>query len=989
MLIRALQAAAGNFGVTGYAIDNSLRFNDNDSAYLSRTPSVAGNRKTWTWSGWVKRGNLSGSGVFSIFQQRADSDLSQQFGLQFRDDAIRIIDQNNASTQGLLDTTAVFRDVSGWYHIVVSVDTTDATTVDRVKLYVNGDRITSFSSPDYWPLNYDTSVNNTVRALIGVQRPNASATLNNYFDGYMAEINLIDGQALTADDFGEINATTGEWSPKRYAGTYGTNGFYLNFIDPLELGKDASENLPEPVVTIQNDMETAIPVFSPSTGITQSTDRSVSGTHSMRVYRVNSSDSLLSSVFTSTDGGELSFYANIAVRGSTLDDTTFTFRNSNPNVNPSFGVNFYRENDGSIHYYRPTSAITGEAIDTNVSMSLNVWYKFQYLFDSVNTTFTITNISTGSVLYTATSPHYGAQVDQINLSDADSNWTYYIDDVVAKVNLGWASKNLASTDQMIDTSTNNFSVLNSTATLTALSEGNLQAAGSVNNQWQTAISGVGVSSGKWYFEAFVKASTFPEQSFIGITQNSSQGLSVGYLGSTANSWGYYLQGNKYNNSSGSAYGAAYTTGDVVALALDMDAGSVTFYKNNVSQGVAYTGLTGTMFLGVSVLTNPDVAVMVANFGADSSFAGNKTGQGNTDANGKGDFYYAPPTGYLALCTDNLPAPAIEQPETQFNVVTYTGNGTSQSVTGVGFQPDFVWIKKRNTSDFGSHQFVDIVRGLDKYIFSDATNAEVTAADRVTSFDSDGFSLSSALQVNENSDTYVAWCWKAGGTAVTNTDGSITSQVSANVDAGFSIVGYTGTGSAATVGHGLNSAPDFTIIKNRDLATAWIAFHSSRSGERGILNGTNAFIATTTYYTSDPTDTVLNLNSISNVNGSGDALIAYCFHSVEGFSKFGSYVGNGSTDGTFVYTGFKPSLIMTKRTNSAGSWEITDSGRSPSNVVNKYLYANLANADSTFDNLDFLSNGFKFRNNATGNNNSGDTYIYMAFAEHPFNYATGR
>ena len=392
------------------------------------------------------------------------------------------------------------------------------------------------------------------------------------------------------------------------------------------------------------------------------------------------------------------------------------------------------------------------------------------------------------------------------------------------------------------------------------------------------------------------------------------------------------------------------------------------------------------------------SIVNANFGQDSSFAGNKTAQGNTDDNGYGDFYYAPPTGYLALCTANLTLDAAmdpingNSPQDYFNTVLYTGNGSTQSITGVGFQPDWCWIKKR-AGENASHCIHDAVRGAGKRLKSDSTVAEYDAGTLdIQSFDSDGFSLGGGGLVNQSTHTYAAWNWKANGSGVSNTDGSITSTVSANTDAGFSIVSYTGTGANATVGHGLLSAPDMIIVKNRDSGSGnWLVYHSSVGAEYApFLNSTIApYDAFESWQDTSPTNSVFYIGTFNSA--SGENHIAYCFHSVEGFSKFGSYTGNGSTDGPFVYTGFRPAFVMVKITSAPENWTIFDDERSEYNLAQLGLYANLSNAEATIstNGIDMVSNGFKLRGTGNRTNGSGYTYIYMAFAENPFKYANAR
>jgi len=326
----------------------------------------------------------------------------------------------------------------------------------------------------------------------------------------------------------------------------------------------------------------------------------------------------------------------------------------------------------------------------------------------------------------------------------------------------------------------------------------------------------------------------------------------------------------------------------------------------------------------------------------------------------------------------------------FNTVLYTGTGATHNITGVGFQPDWVWIKHRNNPTAYNHRLYDSVRGATKNIASNETDAEITSSTELTSFDSDGFTLGSGNPANQNTINHVAWNWLAGTTA-SNTDGSITSSVSANTTAGFSIVSYTGNNTAgATVGHGLSQEPDVMIFKNRsDGTTAWCVYHSAKgTSGTGRLNATNAF-GDTTFITTTPSSSVFTLTNTTIVNGSSNSIIAYCFAEKKGFSKFGSYTGNGSTDGTFVYTGFKPAFVIQKRYSSIGSWYLWDNVREPSNVVTKRLVANTTAAEaSNYNTLDFLSNGFKFRDTNNEWNGSGDSYIYMAFAKHPFVSSTG-
>nr|BAR15293.1 hypothetical protein [uncultured Mediterranean phage uvMED]BAR15312.1 hypothetical protein [uncultured Mediterranean phage uvMED] len=329
---------------------------------------------------------------------------------------------------------------------------------------------------------------------------------------------------------------------------------------------------------------------------------------------------------------------------------------------------------------------------------------------------------------------------------------------------------------------------------------------------------------------------------------------------------------------------------------------------------------------------------------------------------------------------------ITKPSDYFNTKLYTGNGSTNAITGVGFQPDFVWIKDRSGTN--NHELNDAVRGANHQVFSNLTNAETTPTNHLNAFNSDGFTLGNDGSVNTNSSNYCSWNWKANGAGSSNTDGSITSSVSANTTSGFSIVSYTGTGANATVGHGLGSKPKFIIIKSRDKVDNWHCYHESIGATKVIwLDLTSASASTSPFMQdTEPTSSVFSLGNNTAVNTSGFDHIAYCFAEKQGYSKFGSYTGNGNADGTFVYTGFKPSWVMVKQTNASGnSWHIKDNKRSSFNVVDDSIYANMNIAEVANNsalNTDFLSNGFKLKNTDGSSNGGGASYIYMAFAEEP-------
>jgi hypothetical protein len=335
--------------------------------------------------------------------------------------------------------------------------------------------------------------------------------------------------------------------------------------------------------------------------------------------------------------------------------------------------------------------------------------------------------------------------------------------------------------------------------------------------------------------------------------------------------------------------------------------------------------------------------------------------------------------------------SIVKPTDYFNTVLYTGNGSTQSITGVGFQPDWVWVKSRSNTT--NHSAYDIIRGVQQELRPNSTDAGATRSTGLTSFDSDGFSAGSNININNSGYTYASWNWLAGGTASSNSDGDITSTVSANTAAGFSIVSYTGTGTASdTVGHGLGVTPAMIIVKNRTEATSWCVTHKSLTTDKVLrLDGNNAEgdIGDGELDSPPNNSSTFGFNNgtsgtpLKVVNESSDNYIAYCFAEKKGYSKFGSYTGNASTDGTFVYTGFKPAFIIGKITSDANEWFLIDNKRSTFNVANKSVYANTNAVENTNHDVDFLSNGFKIRDSDGTVNVSGGSYIYLAFAENPF------
>mgnify|MGYP002623356700 CR=1 FL=1 len=550
----------------------------------------------------------------------------------------------------------------------------------------------------------------------------------------------------------------------------------------------------------------------------------------------------------------------------------------------------------------------------------------------------------------------------------------------------------AGNDSLIDTPTNytaasgnnggNYCTLNPLKNQTqTLKNGNLESNGTSGRSTGTLY----VSSGKFYWE-FTAGTDY---TMSGI-ESSTSPYSASYPGE--NDQQYALYGNAgsgllYHNGSTSSFDG-FVSGDVIGVALDMDNGNLYFYKNGSamnSGNAAVTGLTGSWTANCR--------------------SGSGAFNGDTVFNfGQRPFAYTPPTGYKSLCTTNLPDPTIADGSTAMDPVIYTGAGGTQTISSLNFSPDFVWIKSRNIAD--QHCLFDTVRGALARLQSNSTNVEasVNQYGSLTAFNSDGFTLtagsSSSDQTHGSGNTYVAWTWDGGTSTVSNTDGSITSNVRANASAGFSIVTYTGTGSNATFGHGLNAAPELVIVKCRSHTQNWAVYSSYASGaatpaeEYAYLNSTNGWSSTNAgpfWNNTSPTNSVVHVGTDNDTNGSSRTYVAYCFAPVAGYSAFGSYTGNGNADGPFVFTGFRPRWILFKASSITGDWRLMDTARDSYNPADSQLYPNNSDAEisSSSHDVDYLSNGFKVVTSSTAMNTSGATYIWAAFAEHPFKTARAR
>ena len=1055
-------------------LERSLKFEDGDSPYLLRTPSGAGNKRSFAISMWVKRGNLGSNHILmNVF---VTASPNNQGVLRFNSsDQLQF---TNFSGEYDIVTNGVFRDTTSWFHIVVRVDTTQSTASERIKLYVNGTLQTSLATSTYPTQNLDLEWNTANKHLIGARTDNSTPTPIQEFDGYLADVKLVDGEALGPESFGrDVN---GVWLPKDYTGdSCGYNGFELDFAKT----STGAEYTP-PSSAFTDDADQQFKLVEASNGTTSFTDEE--GASISRVGNTIHSNAAAkfgsTSVYFDGSGDNLSvggngyLYSSLNGANKTLEawvyPTAYHYGwimsySTNQHYH-GFAMNT-NETNAYLAYGGNNGGSVSSQINGGVFPALNQWYHIAMQRDASTVSF----LFNGELIGTHSSPgnnptgtrgplkigsqhYYGGSnrsffqgyMDEVRISNTGSRYSYSYGNSLGADASGrgnhFAPNGFVSTDVVIDNPDNNFATPIGAGIAESQdyqsyyqptsSEGNLKVTGS-SSGWSNGSSNFGVASGKWYAECIVN-------SWV-----NSQYVRIGLRARPARTYDeYFVLGNGTGQLDGSARNSrlpSFSTGDVIQFALDLENQAFYLGKNGTWGNSATTaeieaGTTTNAFASGSEVPINDgheyffyaqphstSTSITWNFGQDDTFNGEKTTAGNTDANGQGKFQYEPPSGFLAQCAANLeeslisPNPsASAAPGDFFNTVLYTGNDGTQTITGVGFQPDWVWIKARNQTRF--HNVFDSLRGTGRNIRTNSTNAEVNDNDTLTAFTTDGFSLGNdgtgARGTNYSTDNYVAWCWKAGGApTATNTGGRnptagsvmidgvastdplpeadiYPTKMSVNTISGFSIVLWTGDGNASvTIGHGLNETPELIIYKGRDSTYAWPVWYKTFSTTSGFfLNATNS-AASHGRVKSVPTNTVIGNVELNYTNELNKGNIAYCFHSVEGYSKIGSYTGNGNADGVFVYTGFRPAWIMTKKSSGSGNWYINDSARSPLNPTSSFganLYADLSNAESG-NGMDMLSNGFKIRNTDSSQNTNGSTYIYMAFAEAESKQANAR
>jgi hypothetical protein len=1244
------EAAAAQAG-GGFQIDRSLRFNSADSAYLNRTPSSAGNRRTFTFSCWVKRVKDDASPV-NLFAAG-----SNKFRIAFGVGTtayLQVYDYNGSSYNFNKGSAASYRDFSAWYHVVVAIDTTDSTADDRVKMYVNGSRITDlYTGTNINPSqNLDTYVNSTSNAhYIGYLGDNT-----NYLDAYLADVHFIDGQALAPTDFGEYD-NNNVWQPKEFEGNYTTSGVSFDFAEQelyaggtrealfdgststgcnfRKTSASSSSTVPSNTKRIKVTFPTA------KTGVTKLRIYGGGNTSSTNKVWYNDDESTMitnndpvgwktvytgsaitinSISFGTSDGG--SNLRAIEINDVVLTDAveqginSFRLDFSDASSNAALGTDSSGNNNDWTVNNLTSSAIFGVSFDGSgdrlkVADDADLAFgtgeftvEMYFICDTVsgndvlydsraatgNSSDGFSIVRNGNLLRTYTSGSYkvtssttlstgqlyhlavtresttqkmfldGTLVGSATVSNdfsqqkatigsdvnGSESWDGFISNVrlvkgtaVYTSNFTAPTGNLTNVtntvllccqsstsvteatvspgtitafgnvfvkstakdiDSLIDTPTNyvassgnnggNYATLNPLYNDAVLANGNLEWNGDGSISHKCTTGTIGMSSGKYYWEAEYTVASY---SYVAIGMQKVGTPVVAVIPGYNQDYAFSIissSGTLYYNNTGSSYGVSWAVGDIIGVRYDN--GSVYFYKNGVIMNggtPAVTGLTGTW---VPIVHNIENGAWAVNFG-------------------QRPFASTLPTDHLSLCTTNLPNPTIADGSTAFGATLWTGNGSTQTISGLNHSPDFIWHKIRSIA--GGHQLYDSVRGTSKRLRSDTADVESTL-NGVTAFNSDGWTMTAG---NNSGESYVSWTWDAetvanpvgdiwqgsatkyigvkfssasggtisfgqtsgsttvevwkssdnsnwtqiGGTltlsdghtltftdqyvyirntsnatfsnwyaaatngadghyssvtypsgaswggpaytdydwrddgGVINTDGSFTSTVRANLSAGFSIIGYNGNATVgATIGHGLNSAPEWLVFKNRDEgAGSWYVYHKSVGPTKYLtLDRTHNAITNNFLNNTAPTNSVITLNNTAEVNAIGQGIICYAWTPVEGYSAFGSYTGNGSSDGPFVFCGFRPRWILVKNTSINGSnWRIVDTARNTYNEANLLLNPNSSNDEqtTTANEFDILSNGFKLRGTDNDTNGSAETLIYAAFAEHPFKTSRAR
>ena len=937
-------------------IANSLIFDAASNVSLTRTPSGAGNRKTFTVSVWVKRCILTDAAGNNTYGQRilnVGASGSSFFDIKWSGSGdteganrLHIREYSSSAEQIEYWTNRTFEDTSKWYHILLQVDTTQASSGDRIKLYVDGNQITSWYRSNAPSQDFDTLVNSTVLHNIGRF---TGATSNN-LSGYLAEFNLVDGSIVAPSTFGLTDTSTGRWIPKSLTGiTYGTNGFRLQFLDSTHAGIDTSGNGNTFTASNLIDFESQ-PIAMGGTA------------------------------FDTGSAGAWDGSYPVANGFTESTSTQAIYNDGSTAIGGVIGWDFGSGRSANIQHIK----INQLAVNNSIT-----GFTFEYSdngsdYTSVGT-FSVTaatSTQTVSVLNTAGKHRYWRLKSTTNTTGGQSSYRW----VVAF--LGFFSEPITT-----DSPTQNFPTVNISGpyigSQQSAAQGNLKIVMTAGAGYPTVRVHKEIpQSGKWYWE--VKAEKVGN--IVGI-QNAPYGvLDLNLIDANqltvGNPFTRHIGGMGVEMYSGAIFTGLLTSAgksatdftigstsmgdnDYIVFAFDMDNGKAWWGWNDSSAGSSVVwfandgGTDGNPSTGANptVTFNPRDHRFVP---AQGGFApGSSDGAGGTYASnfiynfGSKAFAFTAPTGFSALSQNNFPE-------------------TDKGVSGLN------WIKDRDNASY-YHTLQDSSRGPNKELYSNDTAQQASTTDSVTKFLKGGVAVEDAVNVNNSGDSFVSWNWVANsGTTSSNTDGSITSTVQANTAAGFSILEYTGTGSSGSIGHGLSAAPEVIWIKDKGNSTNWRCWHHKFGNITTYqkLNSDDGYGSASMWGT--PTASAIIVGGTGyEVNESSNNYIAYCWHGVEGFSKFGRYSGNNNNDGTFIYTGFKPAFVMMKGYTIGTPWIVWDNKRSTFNPSDNVLYPNITDAEATSGNdLDILSNGFKCRGTAQDFNSTYD-YLYFAWAEHPF------
>ena len=901
-----------NKQTSSYQIARSLRFRKSNNPYLSRVPATTGSQTTWTWSGWVKQTQFGTSGTQWLLTSGNSGSISTNYtalsfsaqGFLGNTNQLQFYSTLANSSVFALASNARFESNTGWYHVVAVIDTTQTVPSERIKLYVNGVRITQWASTTFPSLNATIPF---VNSSAFETRIGGIVTYGSY-DGYMTEINFVDGQALTPASFGQFDANN-NWVPTRYAGTYGTNGYYLPFSNNSSLdtlGFDRSSSSAELITN--GSFHTNVSGWT--------VGASVSGSPSITLV------SGAARIANSANNGVM-YYQAIS---TTIGTTYYAQCNvSNISIGGSSRIVALQKSDNTSNNLNLVTLATRTQADGN---------------GSLRGTFTATATTTyifinADIIGTGTQ---GADFDNISVSE-----------VAYKNN--WSLNNFSTTadityDSMLDSPTDyddgsgnirgNYAVLNSlenvNTTYLGFQNGSLRAnmgTGAGTMAWANMAM---PPLGKWYWEVTVSA----------VGNGTSIGISYGASTTTdgnAKSITYSLGANRRVLTVDTAYGATYTTGDIIGVAVDKAASTITFYKNNVSQGV----------ITESTIATQDYR----------PFLHNNTSSGSAllDINfGQQPFVYTPPAGFSTLNTKNL------KDVGSFNLPDTFGNYVNT--------PDFIWIKNRTNTY--NHIIQDTVRGTGLYTDITST-AQSTVTTGVQAFLPNGFQIGSIAGGNGNGESIVGWTWNRG-------------QIP-----GFDIVNYAEVTGVNTIQHNLGVAPKIVLMKALNIAENWVWWQNHFGANQGIYpNGSGSLSTAGANWIQVSSS---NVQITSGQFGSPGAKMLYLWAEVPGFSRFASYIGNGAAAGPYVYTGFRPRWVMIKRTDAVNDWIIYDTERQKFNTgtadATKFIRANTTAVEDTDPVIDATANGFRVNGTAAFHNASGGTYIYAAFAETPFKYANAR